>query len=365
MKGLKCNYFLLLLALLFCFCSWLSLSFGFSPASAVDFSSLVQLQEVSNGRPGQVTYVGTGLSASCSGVPHGVVSETEIAPGKSLVCSSLRFTGGETPTVNSNSYVSAIFRVRTGYTEAGVGNYRVTASYLPDNNSRIVTLQQVAVDDFYDYWEVVITNWYNYSGEINIPVIVQNTGGGVVNAATGSIWVDWVSWSIWSRAGLSVDVDTDNSDVVDKITQTSQQQIAAIQQQSQQQHQDAQNQLNATNENTEAIKDQTDQQKEQYEQDKEEESDRENQGKDDAEQIGGLFNFNVLNPLAGIFGLFKDGSSCASIPTISQWVHYDKTIVCPWFPAQVRSVLTPVLGFASTMILFGFVVHWLNKFQEF
>lgn len=122
--------------------------------------------------------------------------------------------------------------------------------------------------------------------------------------------------------------------------------------------------INNQKETTDAIKNQTEQQKEQYEQDKKEEADRENNLSGDSDKILGLFSFNLLNPFAAIFTLFSDGSSCAQIPTLSRWLHTKDTQICPWFPTEVRTVLTPVLGIASTMILFGFVVHWFNRMQE-
>lgn len=74
-----------------------------------------------------------------------------------------------------------------------------------------------------------------------------------------------------------------------------------------------------------------------------------------------LFNFSVLNPFSGLFGLFSDNDSCASIPIISGLIHSNETEVCPWFPSDVRNVMTPVLGISSMMLIFGFVVHWLSS----
>lgn len=117
--------------------------------------------------------------------------------------------------------------------------------------------------------------------------------------------------------------------------------------------------INGQKETTEAIKEQTQQQENQYNQEKQEESDRENQGKHDSEQAQGIFNFNILNPFAPLFDMFNP-SGCVQIPTLSDWLHTEDTQVCPWFPAKVRQVATPVLSIASMMLLFGFVVGWLN-----
>lgn len=129
--------------------------------------------------------------------------------------------------------------------------------------------------------------------------------------------------------------------------------IASIESGNQQAHDDALAQKEATDK-------QTQQQKEQYEQEKQEEQDRENQGKSDMDDATGIFNFNLLNPFAGIFGLFKSHSTCASIPTLAAWVHSDTSVVCSWWSSSVVSVLTPVFGIFSMMIVFGFLVSWLG-----
>lgn len=74
-----------------------------------------------------------------------------------------------------------------------------------------------------------------------------------------------------------------------------------------------------------------------------------------------LFNFSLLNPFSGLFGLFSDSNSCASIPTLAGLIHSNETQVCPWFPSDVRSILTPVIGISSMMLVFGFVVRWLGS----
>lgn len=128
--------------------------------------------------------------------------------------------------------------------------------------------------------------------------------------------------------------------------------LNAVNNQTKQQHADAEAQKKATEE-------QTKQQQEQYEKDKQEESERENQGSEDMNEATGIFNFNILNPFAGLWDLFNP-SQCTSIPIISQWVHSESAQYCSWFPNSVRSVLTPVFGIASIMLLFGFFVRWLS-----
>lgn len=117
---------------------------------------------------------------------------------------------------------------------------------------------------------------------------------------------------------------------------------------------------NSQQQTTDAVNNQTEQQKNQYEQDKQEEADREQAGKDDVDSAGGIFNFSVINPFVPIFQLFNSGDSCVSIPTLSSWLHTEQTSVCPFFPSSVRSIVTPVLGISSMMLIFGFVMRWLG-----
>lgn len=73
-----------------------------------------------------------------------------------------------------------------------------------------------------------------------------------------------------------------------------------------------------------------------------------------------LFGFSLINPFAPIFNLFSNQSSCAQIPTIAGMIHSNETQVCPWFSTTTRNIVTPVLGLASMMLVFGFVVRWLG-----
>lgn len=118
-------------------------------------------------------------------------------------------------------------------------------------------------------------------------------------------------------------------------------------------HKDSQAQIDATNK-------QTEQQKEQYDKDKQEEQDRENQGSEDANKAAGIFDFNLLNPFGALFEFFIGSQNCASIPTLARWVHSDTSTVCSWWSSDVISVLTPVFGISSIILLFGFFIKWLR-----
>lgn len=168
-------------------------------------------------------------------------------------------------------------------------------------------------------------------------------------------------------ASNGITAKVDNSGVISAVNSASQNQVNATNQNTQavnnaanQAHKDSQNQIASQDKTTEAVNAQTEQDKQQYEQEKQEESDREEQGKSDMDDATGIFNFNLLNPFAGIFGLFKPPTTCASIPTISRWLHSDTSTVCTWWSSDVISVLTPVFGIFSMMIVFGFLVHWLT-----
>lgn len=73
-----------------------------------------------------------------------------------------------------------------------------------------------------------------------------------------------------------------------------------------------------------------------------------------------LFSFDFINPFAPIFNLFNN-DSCANIPTLAGLLHSEETQVCPWFDSSIRNITTPVLGLASMMLVFGFVVRWLGS----
>lgn len=73
-----------------------------------------------------------------------------------------------------------------------------------------------------------------------------------------------------------------------------------------------------------------------------------------------MFGFNFLNPFAPLFQMFGDNSQCVSIPILAGMLHADNSTYCPWFDSSVRNILTPVLSFASVMLIFGFAVRWLG-----
>lgn len=132
---------------------------------------------------------------------------------------------------------------------------------------------------------------------------------------------------------------------------------AAVNNAANQAHTDSQAQTNAINQ-------QTKQEQDQYEKEKQEEADRENQGKDDSNGLLDSVNFQLFNPFASLFSLFVPSDGCVQIPTLAGWLHSESSTVCSWWSPSVRNVLTPVFGISSMMLLFGFIVRWLNGSSE-
>jgi hypothetical protein len=125
-------------------------------------------------------------------------------------------------------------------------------------------------------------------------------------------------------------------------------------------HRENQQSLQQQKATTDAVNAQTQQQKDQHDQEKKEEKDRENKGNDQSSKLGNLFSFTAFNPFSGLFGLFTSGG-CKPIPTIGKMLNKPDATYCPWFPDNVRSILTPVLGISSMMLIFGFFIRWLNS----
>lgn len=80
-----------------------------------------------------------------------------------------------------------------------------------------------------------------------------------------------------------------------------------------------------------------------------------------SQTFSNLFNFSFFNPFAPLFGLFMSQDRCVQIPTLASMLHSNESSVCPWFSSSIRSIVTPVLGISSVMLLFGFVVRWLGS----
>lgn len=78
-------------------------------------------------------------------------------------------------------------------------------------------------------------------------------------------------------------------------------------------------------------------------------------------QLTHMFNFSLLNPFASIFNMFQNSSECHHIPIIAGMLNVEDDEYCPWFPATVRQITTPVISIAATMLLFGFFISFLKS----
>ena len=173
----------------------------------------------------------------------------------------------------------------------------------------------------------------------------------------------------YMKLNTNVNVDVDTSSIVNAVnnlnntTTSLSTKIDAIDSALNGNNQKLDDLIAASNANSQAqidaINEQTQQQQDQYDQEKEEESQREDEMDGQASQAESMFSFTFLNPFIGIFELFND-SGCVSIPTIAGMVGSSETTYCPWFDSSVRNILTPVFGFSSMILLFGFVIYWLR-----
>lgn len=98
-----------------------------------------------------------------------------------------------------------------------------------------------------------------------------------------------------------------------------------------------------------------------WNEEKQEENEREQQGQQDANDLSGLFNFNVINPLNALYSAVSANTQCVNIPTIASMLNVQDTQYCNWFPQSVRSILTPVISLTSMMLVFGYLVSWLRQ----
>lgn len=74
-----------------------------------------------------------------------------------------------------------------------------------------------------------------------------------------------------------------------------------------------------------------------------------------------IFSFSFMNPFSPLFNMFSSDNSCAHIPTLASMLHSSEDTICPWFPSQVRSIVTPVFGLSAVMLVFGFAIRWLGS----
>lgn len=71
-------------------------------------------------------------------------------------------------------------------------------------------------------------------------------------------------------------------------------------------------------------------------------------------------DFTFSNPFTPLFNMFLPPNECANIPIIASMIHSNQTRICPIYPQSVYPITTPVFTFIGVMLLFGFLVRWLN-----
>lgn len=105
------------------------------------------------------------------------------------------------------------------------------------------------------------------------------------------------------------------------------------------------------------------QQQEQYEAEKAEEAEREEAATD--AQTGTFLGSlsNLLFPFSNFFNMLG-GRSCFTPTKINSWLHTQGAQYCPWFSSDVTNTVSTVLGAFSTIIIFGFIIKWLNRSEN-
>lgn len=240
------------------------------------------------------------------------------------------------------------------FTVGGSFEFDQVFNYTGSHQLELIQIEELARSTFDGHtvitYQAIGQVWSSGSSYLELyPNSLKNAYGESFTFSVNSV-------SQWRYQNTTVNVDVDTGSVVNAIKESHTLQQAntqAINEAKELAHADAQAQK-------EAIDNQTKQQQDQYDQEKQEEQDRENQGNEDMNEATGIFNFNILNPFAGIWDLFKP-NQCVDIPIVAEFVGSEETQYCSWFPQSVRSILTPAFGIGSIMILFGFIVRWLNS----
>lgn len=354
MRKNKCP---LLLSLSACLSVLFGLCFFPSEASAASRTNLYQ----------------SNIKSVSFGTTGGTISSTETNNAYGLITFSptsqyslfrfydmfLNFSGNDHFPVPFSVKEGQKFNIRVTFTSVG----STTSPTCPVTSSDLVTSQ-------YDYAVAVIDDCdLSFSSQIApvaLPVsgsvstsynsfvfTYDITGHFRTNSSISRLAFEgtWLSGNSDNMRYIQVHYTSSKIAIYDELPSSEQ---LTIEENGKQAHADAEAQREAT----EA---QTKQQQDQYEQDKQEEADRENSANEDANKLAGAFSFTFLNPFVGIFELFNP-SGCVSIPTIANMVGSDNAQYCPWFSNNTRNVLTPVVGLAGSMLLFGFVIRgFLNK----
>lgn len=207
----------------------------------------------------------------------------------------------------------------------------LTCNYIFYNSS-----ETAIIDSIYGSHIFEVVHQSDVDDHLNV-VISQVTSITLSNNGLSSDDRTWLESVIGSNS-------SDVSSVVSKLNEVKSEQQATT---------NAVNNLNRTMEES------NDDAQSRWEADKAEEAEREEQGKDDSDEVLSIFNFNFSNPFAPLLSMFSS-SQCVNIPTISSWFHSSTNLYCSWWPQSVRNVATPIFALGSSMLLFGFLVRWIK-----
>lgn len=231
------------------------------------------------------------------------------------------------------------------------GGYLQQFDYLGEQGIDVIDFDKIGetynVGRVIEYWRLYARMSSSYSGTPYWGVSWKIRGESVQTNPINSFAIFTMSM-IHLRPKSDVDYSTDLTDLKNALSTL---------------HSDNSSTLNALNNlrsetqaQTDVIEEGNEEAQDRWEADKQEEAEREEQGKDDADELGSTFHFEIRNPFMGLLGLFTNNCP-VSIPTIASMVGSNQTVYPCWFSQQTRSILTPVIGISASVLLFGFIVR--------
>lgn len=75
-------------------------------------------------------------------------------------------------------------------------------------------------------------------------------------------------------------------------------------------------------------------------------------------------NFSVLNPVLTWLNLFAD-YQCVDLNTLPSWFGTEPQHICSPWDQNIRSSITPLVAVGGVMLLFTFILKWLNSSEYF
>lgn len=183
------------------------------------------------------------------------------------------------------------------------------------------------------------------SNYVNYARIVSESGGGSSGSGLTQADKDYLSSLISS---LQSSGNTNTQSILSAISSITSGQTTL--------NQSIQSLRSDTQAQTDMIEQGNEEAQDRWEADKQEEADREEQGSEDMDDLTSTFNFEIRNPFAGLLTMFTNNCP-VNIPIIAGMVGATSSVYPCWFSQQTRSILTPVFGLSSSMLLFGYIVR--------